>query len=165
MAQVSGQTVPAATTPEPWAYPCSVCGGEVVDWVCATCLDRERLDYIAGLRHMAQVLEDHPELAPSTPLSAYDYHATAEKFAAATSALLSSGPVEKSGDDKHLQVTRTFGPHSLIVFTSREAVCERRQVGTKTVEEVDPEAPKIKVERPVYEWECSPILAHHEATA
>jgi hypothetical protein len=45
------------------------------------------------------------------------------------------------------------------VATQRENVCRRIQTGTKLVTKPAPDAPTIEVEEPVYEWECSPILA------
>lgn len=44
-----------------------------------------------------------------------------------------------------------------------ETACERVQVGTKTVERVDPEAfaalPKVTVDEPVYEYRCTDPIA------
>lgn len=69
-------------------------------------------------------------------------------------------PCEKSGDGAYFELTRWFGDVALMAYTPREAVCERRQVGTETVtrplmEQVGTET----VEEPVYEWDCKPILA------
>ena len=51
-----------------------------------------------------------------------------------------------------------------------EALCERVQTGTRTVEKIDPDylldAPKVTVEEPVYDWRCSDdilgSMAHKE---
>ena len=36
--------------------------------------------------------------------------------------------------------------------------CNKVQVGTKTVEKPDPNAPTVTVEEPVYEWQCPDVL-------
>lgn len=52
---------------------------------------------------------------------------------------------------------RKFGPFSLVVIAEREKVCVRKQVG---VERVEHEAVEAHVEeKPLYEWECVPLLA------
>jgi hypothetical protein len=68
------------------------------------------------------------------------------------------GSVRKEQTDYDLKVTRMFGGVQLAVCSSRSIACERKQVGTKTVEVPDPEGPKVTIEQPVYEYDCSPIL-------
>ena len=46
------------------------------------------------------------------------------------------------------------GRVKVVVFAPR-GVCERVEVGTEVVEVPDPDAPKIRQERPVYEWRCA----------
>lgn len=64
--------------------------------------------------------------------------------------------------DHYFRLQRRFGSVLLEVWTTRDAVCERVQVGTETIETPDPEAlaavPTVTEERPVYEWRCAPIL-------
>lgn len=46
----------------------------------------------------------------------------------------------------------------IYIYGSRDLVCTRKQVGTRTVTKPDPNAPQIEVEEPVYEWDCGSIL-------
>ena len=63
-------------------------------------------------------------------------------------------------DRKKNEVTVYAEIHGVkIEVQAGEALCERVQTGTKTVEKIDPEylegAPKITVEEPIYEYHCS----------
>lgn len=55
------------------------------------------------------------------------------------------------------------GPFKFKATTEREKVCTRREVGTEVVTERQlPEGVSyvdVEVERPVYEWDCDPLLA------
>ena len=142
---------------------CLVCGNErpwlEVCPVCSTSEETERCrEYVAGLRALTDFIEAHPELTPQYPMKELVYGLPSEQFAAATRTLLGAGQPEKVYTDESIEVRVAFGPHFLGVYTSRSEVCERRQVGTKLVEKVDPDAPRITVEEPVYEWDCKPIL-------
>lgn len=70
------------------------------------------------------------------------------------------GAVTKQHDDYgYVRVNRAFGTVAIEAWAGREQVCTRKVVGTETVEVPDPDAPRVKVERDVVEWECEPILA------
>jgi hypothetical protein len=64
--------------------------------------------------------------------------------------------------DNYAGLSRRFGPHVLQVFTTRERVCERVQVGVETVSRPDPEAlalvRTVETVEPIYEWRCGPLL-------
>ncbi len=92
----------------------------------------------------------------------------AETFARATRALVTGAPlgaIEKAvaSYGNYSQVFRHFGKVSIELWINRDEVCERRQIGTEMVEVIDPNAPKVTVERPVYEWDCKPVLAGDQA--
>ena len=55
-------------------------------------------------------------------------------------------------------LVQNFGPHHIDINANRENVCEQVEVGEETVMVTDPEAPKIEVTRPVYEWKCPESL-------
>lgn len=85
----------------------------------------------------------------------------AEQLAAVARILADRAPlgaVEKDQDDDYARVTRRFGTVFVEAYAQRETVCERIEVGTETVEVPDPDAPKVTIERPVYEWRCAPLL-------
>lgn len=67
--------------------------------------------------------------------------------------------VEKRYDDNNLTVTvRFYNGHQVHLYAARETVCERVQVGTRTVSKPDPNAPTVDVEEPIYDWKCEPIM-------
>lgn len=72
------------------------------------------------------------------------------------------GEVVKVQEGDYFRLQRRFGSVLLEAWTMRDAVCERVQVGTETIEKPDPEAlaavPKITEDVPVFEWRCSPLL-------
>jgi hypothetical protein len=64
----------------------------------------------------------------------------------------------------NFELVRDFGDAvSLKIVAPRSTVCERRVVGTETVEVPDPDAPTITVEREVVEWTCGSVLAKADA--
>lgn len=70
------------------------------------------------------------------------------------------GEMAKKADDRYQDVIRDFGAGiKIAVAVTRSEVCEAVVVGQETVEEADPEAPKITVTRDIIEWKCAPILA------
>lgn len=128
--------------------------------------ERERSERIAGLRALADLLEQHPELPlPGRDLRAYsmgeDERAT---LAAVARALPGRVTKDTTGLEGELfQVYATLGGEEGGVIYGgvayRESVCERRQVGTKVVEREEPtETRTVRETVPVYEWDCDPIL-------
>lgn len=120
------------------------------------------MNVIEGLRALADFLEAHPDLEAkayvgTTHLVAHN----AEDFASFAKRL--AGPIgttTKYATDKHLTVSRAFGPVVIETFAARENVCERVQTGEVEVQrEVYPDdvVPTIEtVTEPVYEWVCPP---------
>lgn len=122
-------------------------------------------EWVDGLVLARWHLRHHPQLADKAtiyPDKILVFSHDPEEYASLVRDLMDGAPVgeiRKTADDNYSKVSRFFGPVEVYVFTPRETVCERRQVGVETVELPDPDAPKITVERPVYEWECAPLLA------
>lgn len=121
---------------------------------------------IAGLRELADFIEDNPEFAElaDTTLNLYvaNWYEDADRQFADLARKL-GGHRTKSANERYLHVTRMFGPLEVSVFTNREVVCERVVVGTETVEVPDPNAAKVTVEREIVEWECKSILNGDES--
>lgn len=72
------------------------------------------------------------------------------------------GAVTKHHKGNYVHVRRAFGSVVIECWSSRERVCVRKQVGTKTVEIPDPnvQVPTVTVDQPIYEWDCTePLLA------
>lgn len=132
-----------------------------------------------GLRAFANMIEQNPELAELfeshfryLSMHAFDYDKPQESFGLFARAALQAGAkVTKNYGDKFAEVTADWGAICFRLQTDREEVCERVQVGTETVTrtERDPKAveaalaeiPETEVteEVPVYEWQCTPLLA------
>ena len=98
----------------------------------------ERQAFTAGLRAVADWLDEHPEVGLPFPRlaiysSSYGHGRAIEEGAAFARA---AGRCEKSTDEgtDRFNLTRTFGPIALIWTATRSAVCEKSTV-TKTVEE------------------------------
>jgi hypothetical protein len=137
----------------------------------------DRNETIAGLRALADMLAEHPELPVpiGVDLSVFireegeytdpdlgEWKVTkteAEKLAEVARAL--PGRVEKEQDDSFVRVIKNLpGGVTYRALASRDEVCTRKVVGTETVEVPDYErTPTKKVEREIVEWECEPILA------
>lgn len=115
---------------------------------------------IAGIRAFADHLEQQPDLANYFAWMSNNrfllYTSDPDEFRTLARAL--GGDREKDAADDYMTVRRHFGPIEVQVYTARDKVCTRRQVGIETVEVVDPNAPKVTIERPVFEWDCAPVL-------
>lgn len=130
----------------------------------------------AGLRKLADMIEDNPEVAKFADLDRlYAFHVTnaADQATIARAALKHGAKVDKHISEQLHNVLLSWGAVSAYVLASRGDVCERVVVATREVtEEVpDPEAlaavPTVTVTRtePVTEWRCKPILAADTETA
>jgi len=123
--------------------------------------------YLRGVSALRDHLASHPALAKEATLYNGDRCLAAawdpEEFAAFVRDLKDGaalGTVTKKADDSYETVSRAFSETVRFdVIIARSKVCERVQVGTEVVEVPDPDAPKVTVERPVYAWDCKPVLA------
>lgn len=132
-------------------------------------------DYATGLRALADLIENNPELPLPNYLSHVNvwYAHTVETFRAiGFAAARAKLPIEKQYTEYNANLQIACGPITVRALALRETVCERVLVGTDTeiVEEPDPEAPLVtipdptvtkRVERTVerYEWRCAPVDA------
>lgn len=124
-----------------------------------------------ALRKLADFIEMNPRFdtdlihftTASTTLGIHIY--TDDKKAtikALTRALHGAWSKSVSSNNETMYVTQrnVFGYFSATIFVDRDAVCERKLVGTKEIEHPAREASGAFVETvPVYEWECGSILA------
>lgn len=128
--------------------------------------------FTEGLRAYADWLEAHPEMAKSLA-GLHNYYVTWDRneFVSAVKALGGSAAKGTTAKGKDFEVTRDFGGGvRLTVYTRRENVCERVQIGIEAEEvEVDEDAvdpddtilsksvvhrATVRRNRPVYEWTC-----------
>lgn len=118
---------------------------------------------IAGLRELADWLEQHPEQAAHLDLAGgtklYHFSHTREEFTDAARAL--GGHRQKNADDAWFNVERQFGPITVQVTIAREKVCEKIVTPREVTKHVpDPalvsEIPLVAVTEVVedVEWVC-----------
>jgi hypothetical protein len=70
------------------------------------------------------------------------------------------GKWDKDFSDNEARFEQTRAGMNMLVTVQREAVCERRVVGTESVTLPAVAAqPERTVERELVEWDCSPVLA------
>ena len=70
---------------------------------------------------------------------------------------------DPNGSTMYFKQEDVFGYFSTTIYVDRDAVCERKLVGTKDVEVPAQEAVEAHVETvPLYEWECGSLLALSE---
>lgn len=117
-------------------------------------------DYTAGLRQVADFLDEHPELVEELAISGQDFGiflGTAEEAAGWIRRI--GGTFQKAKVGGYYELRRQFGPHKVTINVAESVICERVVVGTRTVEKPDPDAPMVEVEEEVVEWRCPPVLA------
>lgn len=134
-----------------------------------------------ALRKLADFIDEHPELdfgagwdhnsvhADNDALGIHiKSHTTDGEKKSFTRAIIKAlgGAWDKSPlGDGTMTFDRSgvFGYFEATIFVDRDAVCERRLVGTKDVKVPAQEAVEAHVETvPVYEWECGSLLAPSE---
>lgn len=139
-----------------------------------------RVEYIAGLREIADWLEAHPEvplpyLATTQGGKGFEnalhiYLRSGGNQKAELAAIARAmGKAEKVTDDKldRLNLVRRFAGIAVIAVADRDEVCERVVTGVETVTRKvkDPKAlaavPEVEVTEEVetYEWRCTSILS------
>lgn len=131
----------------------------------------KRQQYIERLRYFADLLEDEPELEIPYQIGTdqmYFYPGDAEATALVAKLMPTSwkknDPNASSYDASYYKLTGEYVGAEVIVMTSREDVCERKQVGTeKVVHAYVAPVMEYTEERPIYEYECTSLLA--KATA
>jgi hypothetical protein len=115
---------------------------------------KERAAWIAGLRELADWLDQNPDI-PYPGYAGQQFTVFAHtKQELAELARQVGGRFEKQVTDNWVMLRRTFGPHCYEICIARQQVCERRVVGTREVPEVVIPAHKAEI----IEWECLPIL-------
>jgi hypothetical protein len=109
--------------------------------------------FAQSLRNAAAFIEKHAAELPdsaycNTPISMY-----AHEVGRVTSSVQAMSPCEKTYFDTWASLHRQFGNGvSLRVTFGRDLVCQRKQVGTEIIPATE------EYERPIYEYDCSPIL-------
>ena len=145
-------------------------------------MSTNRADYIAGLRQLADVLEQHPDLPlplrGSKSVVPVDWllfggdtrdNLAAQKRVAAQIVRALPCKFDKHVTANLFRYSGELGGLHVQVVVDQAAVCERVVVGTETVtrEVPDPDAapvPTVTVTETVekVEWQCRPLLASTE---
>ena len=118
--------------------------------------DDYQSEWIRGLYDMAEFFENHSHLIPRHSEVTVDLFAMGDDPVASIRTMIKgTGRWDKSVETvAWFELRRWFGPHHIAINASRDAVCERVQVGTRTVEKPDPDAPHVTVDEPIYEYHC-----------
>jgi hypothetical protein len=137
----------------------------------------DRAEYIAGLRQLADLLEQNPDALPlpyegrSGAITFHFLSGEDPKAEMAAAARAIPTRLDKSGGDSYFDLTGSLHGLKIELTAFRDAVCERVVTGTETVTEQvrDPEAaeqalasvPLVEVTRTIehVEWRCTPLLA------
>lgn len=127
--------------------------------------EEKRADYIEGLRAIADMLETHGDI-PLPVASTFTTFFSGDDAPAQMAAIrrVIGGRWTKTATDSWFWLRKPFGPHEYDLTAARNIVCQRVVVGTEQVEEPDPEAPKVVVEKEIIEWRCSPLLDDEPAS-
>lgn len=133
----------------------------------------DRAEYVKGLRALADVLEDHPELplpwqgGQYMPMTLHFLTVDDPRAQMATARRALGIPMEKRPRDGYFDLEGTLHGVHVQLTAYRHDVCERVVVGSYEieVEEPDPAAvaalPKVVRTEIVeeVEWVCAPIIA------
>ena len=136
-------------------------------------IDDKRAQHVAQLRAAADFLEANPDLpslfAEELSIYFWEWMVDNVKEAMTTYRRRIGGLWKKDTDgDLYFKLIGKLGGFPITLVTQRDAVCERRVIGTRTAvteEVLDPELakdiPKITVEREIeeVEWICPETLA------
>lgn len=134
-----------------------------------------RTDYIDGLRQLADLLDENPDVPlpyhgerKSMPIAIFCFGGQDVKPVLAKLARRLHG-VSKEPDGEYYDVVGRLAGLRIKVTARRSDVCEKVVLGTETVTEMvpDPDAPLVEVTREVeqVEWICSPILSGTDEAA
>lgn len=132
-----------------------------------------RSEYVAGLRMLADLLEQNPELLKphgAIQIIPLGEQQSREQLAAWARAL--PGKKDKEINDQFANLVGTLRGLKVKIVAYRDEVCERVTTGVETVTKMvkDPDAlaavPEVEVTEEVeqYEWVCRPMLGLVGAT-
>lgn len=128
-----------------------------------------RKEKIEGLRSIANFLEDHPELPlPDMDFRIYSLNSKEEAQAVARA----FGNFEKGYSNWYATLTKAFvkgefgAEVALSYVFNREAICERKVVGVRTIpaEFVPAHTTEARTEE-IVEWDCGSILGEANANS
>jgi hypothetical protein len=134
-----------------------------------------RQDYITGLRMLADLLEQNPDVklpydsgaapSPARRVTLYFLHSRDPKADLTRFARLLPGRVDKEFSDNTFSVVGRLAGLHIEATAYRDAVCERVVTGTRTVTTMVPDpnwnGPMVEQTDEVedVEWVCHPLLA------
>jgi hypothetical protein len=130
----------------------------------------ESATFADGLRRLADLLDEHPDLAEYQSLDLSHFVSDLDEMTAARRRVGGRWEKRTFGDSYFALVRDLGGNVAISLNASRAKVCERVQTGVKTVTMPDPalvaDLPSVTVEEPVYEWICpESVLADGQSVA
>src|ERR1700677_796620 len=126
------------------------------DTVTLTTEERQE-QWLKGLREIVEFLHNHPEAINtySSLRVPIGVDSTEDLIDRATAI---GGKWDKEEGEEYFHLVKHFGEHQVRLMVKRDQVCERVLIGNETVEVPDPNAPKVTITQPVYEWRCPDSL-------
>jgi hypothetical protein len=122
-------------------------------------MSEETKQFIRALNRLVAIYETHPELPVPNISALYVFLKTREQVSSVARSLAKwklSKSVSREYFDLSLELS---AKHKLTYTVPRDKVCERVQVGVKTVEVPAQPAVEAHVEEiPQYEWKCPDAL-------
>ena len=128
----------------------------------------EHNEYVSGLRKFADFLEAHPELGVPVEqrFNVFPRPPQEEIRAHAAKACHTLGHTKKEEFNDSIQLVGEVAGFKLLVWYNREQICERVELGRKTVP-ATPRTQEIIIKEAVAEheeviwgWKCQPILGN-----
>ena len=123
-------------------------------------------EYAAGLRVLADFYDAHPDTYQPYESHKLDFNMTCEGRVGVESVIRDFGGkwTKRDSDFGLMYFDSTFGPFALHLYIEKTEICERVQVGVKTIPAEPERFVPAKPERiePQYEWHCGKILQEAE---
>lgn len=123
--------------------------------------------HVKSLREFADWLEKHGLDLPKFDYDlqikvsglSYDKDAMVQAAKVMSKGATINNPLEKNMTTSYYELVRKFGSINFEIWSSRDTVCERKQVGTKIQPKREYVDTGTTEEVPVYEYDCHPLLA------
>jgi hypothetical protein len=109
-------------------------------------------EYAESLRSIADFFEQHPEVSLPYDHAEFNYIRSEAKVSPVARALGTCTKVYDGAYPGSFELQRSFGSIRFRAIWKRETVCERIEVGKKTIPEQLMFIPEH--EEPVYKWRC-----------
>ena len=114
--------------------------------------EKERQDFIQGLRNFAFWLEANPEIDAGYYGMYHSHYLDTKEKLLQYARIMAPGNFSKNWTDSSVAITKDFGGRvKFEAYTRRDQICERVKTGTKII----PARPAVpEKEEETFEWRC-----------